>query len=431
VVLTASAPQWWSVDEFDLYTQTGAAPAITSAATLGIRPGTRASFTVTTSGSPTPALTESGALPAGVTFQANTNGTATISGTPPANATGTYHVTLTATNGVGSPAVQYLVITLSSAPPVITSPASVRLQRGVYSSFTVTTTGSPTPVLTESGTLPPGLAFRSIGDGTATIYGTPASSATGAYQVTITAGNGVGSSSQVLVMSFGGAPAITSAASLVLQAGAYRAFTVTTSGSPTPVLTESGTLPQGLVFRNNSNGTATIYGTPPSSVTGTYQVAITAFNGVGSPAVQYLEIRIGHAPAITSAASLVLHRGAYGTFTVTTSGSPTPVLTESGSLPPGLVFRNNGNGTATIYGTPPSSATGTYRVAITATNGVGSPAVQVLGISFGRAPAITSAASLVLHRGAYGTFAVTTSGSPTPEPGVPKVLHQIWDATRT
>jgi hypothetical protein len=45
-------------------------------------------------------------------FTYNNNGTATINGTPTA-APGTYPVTITASNGVGTPATQTLTITIT------------------------------------------------------------------------------------------------------------------------------------------------------------------------------------------------------------------------------------------------------------------------------------------------------------------------------
>ena len=39
------------------------------------------------------------------------------------------------------------------------------------------------------------------------------------------------------------------------------------------------------------------------------------------------------------------------TYTVTTTGYPAPTITETGALPAGLSFVDNGNGTATISGT--------------------------------------------------------------------------------
>ena len=57
---------------------------------------------MTTTGYPAPTLTETGALPPGVTFTDNANGTATLAGTPAAGTQGSYPLTLSATNASGS-----------------------------------------------------------------------------------------------------------------------------------------------------------------------------------------------------------------------------------------------------------------------------------------------------------------------------------------
>jgi large repetitive protein len=82
------------------------------------------------------------------------------------------------------------------------------------------------------------------------------------------------------------------------------------------------------------------------------------------------------APAITSANNTTFTVGAAGSFTVTTTGAPTPSLTETGTLPSGVTFKDNGNGTGTLSGTPASGTAGTYSLTITASNGVGTPANQ-------------------------------------------------------
>ena len=76
VFLTASSTYWWSIDEFNVYSVSGAPPSITSAASVDVTPGTATSFTVTSAGSPVPSLSESGTLPPGLAFHASTNGTA-------------------------------------------------------------------------------------------------------------------------------------------------------------------------------------------------------------------------------------------------------------------------------------------------------------------------------------------------------------------
>ena len=54
----------------------------------------------------------------------------------------------------------------------------------------------------------------------------------------------------------------------------------------------------------------------------------------------------------TSAAATTFTAGSAGTFTVTTTGNPAPAITSSGALPAGVTFVDNGDGTATLAGTP-------------------------------------------------------------------------------
>ena len=80
---------------------------------------------------------------------------------------------------------------------------------------------------------------------------------------------------------------------------------------------------------------------------------------------------MGQAPTITSAASYTATVGTAFSFTVTTTGYPVPTLTEAGALPAGVTFVNNGNGTATIAGTPTAATRTADRLTITATSSAG------------------------------------------------------------
>ena len=94
-------------------------------------------------------------------------------------------------------------------------------------------------------------------------------------------------------------------------------------------------------------------GRPPRGATGCTRSTITASNGVSPDATQTFTLTVDEsAPAITSAASTTFTVGSAGTFTVTTTGFPTAALSEVGSLPSGVTFVDNGDGTATLAGTP-------------------------------------------------------------------------------
>src|SRR5262249_2722583 len=101
-----------------------------------------------------------------------------------------------------------------------------------------------------------------------------------------------------------------------------------------------------------------------------------------------------------------------GTFTVNTTGFPKPAVT-AGALPGGLTLTDNGDGTATISGTPAAGTAGPHAVTLTASNGVGATATQALALTVTQAPAITSAGAVPSAVGQSGT-----STAPPP-PGSP------------
>ncbi len=388
----------------------GQAPAITSGAATTFTVGSAGTFSVTTSGFPAPALTETGALPTGVTFVDNKNGTATLAGTPAAGTGKTYSLSITAQNGIGANAVQTFTLTVDQAP-AITSASSTTFTQGVAGSFTVTTTGLPTPALTETGALPTGVTFIDNGNGTATLAGIPSGTA-GTYPLTFKATNSVNSATQSFTLTIGQAPAITSATSTTFTVGTAGTFSVTTTGFPVPSLTKTGTLPSGVTFTDNGNGTATLAGTPATGTGGSYPFTITAQNGIGTNATQSFTLTVDQAPAITSATSTTFSVGGAGSFSVTTTGFPTPSLSETGALPSGVTFVDQGNGTAKISGT--ASASGTFPITITANNGISPNATQSFTLTVNTAAAITSANSTTFTAGTAGSFTVSATGTPTP-----------------
>ena len=102
-----------SIASGDLTVSEAPAPAITSADSTTFTTGTAGTFTVTTTGFPTSALSETGAL-LGVTFVDNSNGTATLAGTPASGTDGTYPLTITADNGVVPDATQSFTLTVAA-----------------------------------------------------------------------------------------------------------------------------------------------------------------------------------------------------------------------------------------------------------------------------------------------------------------------------
>ena len=117
-------------------------------------------------------------------------------------------------------------------------------------------------------------------------------------------------------------------------------------------------------------------------------IEITASNGVSPDAIQDFTLTVGAAPQITSADQTEIDLGSSGSFTVTATGDPVPAMTESGALPSGITFQDNGNGTATISGTPNEDngpVEGTYPITLTAsqTGGTWPAATQAFTLTVG------------------------------------------------
>ena len=232
---------------------------------------------MTATGFPAPTFTEIGSLPTGVTL--STGGV--LSGTP--TASGSFPITITASNGVTPNATQSFTLTVDAAP-VITSAALTTFTKGSAGSFTVTATGFPAPTFTEVGTLPTGVLFSSAG----LLSGTP--TASGSFPVTITASNGVTpnatQSFTLTVSTTDVAPTITSVNHATFTKGSAGSFTVTATGSPAPTFTEVGTLPTGVLF----SSAGLLSGTPTTS--GTFPITITAANGVTPNATQSFTLTV-------------------------------------------------------------------------------------------------------------------------------------------
>jgi hypothetical protein len=161
------------------------------------------------------------------------------------------------------------------------------------------------------------------------------------------------------------------------------------SANPTQVDT-GGTSTLTADLTHNSSATSTTL--TSGEATSTYTAGSMPGAGSGTATVDNQEVsvtvNIGQPPAITSNSSTTFVVGTAGSFTVTTTGSPTPSISEGGSLPNGVGFTNNGNGTATLSGTPTQG--GTFNIIFTAANGVSPNATQSFTLNVNKVSTTTS-----------------------------------------
>lgn len=166
----------------------GPAPVITSAGTASGTNASAFSYTITATNSPT-SYGASG-LPAGISVNTSTG---VVSGT--AYCPG-WTMTVSATNGCGT-GTKNVSVTITGAGSVLTSPTTATGKKGVFFSFTLTATNSPTS-FTASG-LPSGLTLNTS---SGVISGTP--TVFGVFSCPVSASNACGGSSGTLTITLDG-----------------------------------------------------------------------------------------------------------------------------------------------------------------------------------------------------------------------------------
>jgi hypothetical protein len=319
----------------------GIPPVITSANTVTFGMLSQGSFTVSASGLPAPTLSESGTLPSGVTFDPATGD---LSGTPAVGTAGNYPITFRAHNEAGADSVQNftLVVFNGTIPPSINSANNVSFLLGRFSSFKVSTTGSPAPTLSVAGTLPSGITFNTS---TAQLRGTPAAGTLGVYPLTFTATNSVGSVDQSFTLTINALPSITTQpVNQSVNVGQTATVSVVASGSPP------------LTFQWQRNGvdipdaTSSSYTTPVTTAADdNAQYSVIVSNALGSAFSNTVTLRVASPPQITQdPLNKSIATGQKGTFTVT--------VNVTGGLPLSYQWMKNGanisGATSSIYTTP-------------------------------------------------------------------------------
>ncbi|HWF18034.1 MAG TPA: putative Ig domain-containing protein [Verrucomicrobiae bacterium] len=238
------------------------APVINSAASASIIVGMPFTYNITASFSPTGFSAMN--LPPGLTFTNNV-----ISGRPAM--VGTYNIQLAATNASGA-GYGNLALTVKLPLSVITSSAAA--DGLVNSPFNYTIQATSVATSFSATGLPPGLTLNSL---TGAITGTNTTS--GTFNVTITAANSTGTTtnSMTMVVYNGAAPApgITSVLTAMGNVAASFSYQITASNTPTSFFVIG--LPAGLSF-DPAGGR--IFGVP--AVTGSFAVTLRAINRNGT-----------------------------------------------------------------------------------------------------------------------------------------------------
>lgn len=353
--------------------------------------------------------------------------------------------------------------------PVFTGDPVAGFAAGSSFSVNITAAGIPTPAISTTGAIPPGVTV-SGGKNGAPLALSGSGLVKGTYTIPLQATNGTGSATENFTLVMGTVPQIVSAAQFTDHAGTPETFTIRAAGD-TPLTFSLGPgfkMPPGYTFRDNKNGTATISGTDPGNVNGNscstqacvYGGTVQATN-ISGQASQNLTIPyVLWPPAALSDAyndhpTTTFRAGVGNSFTIETNGAATPsdtvvadfgppvTITEGSTLPGWLQFKDNGDGTATFSGQPPETATSYDVSASIALDKAGdTPSVYPVTIHVSAAPVFLDTGNqlrtkcmagygcgLAVHTNmAAGTFTLTGDApgviEQTVTPGVGELFYQ-------
>ena len=328
--------------------------------------------------------TKSGAIYeiSGATSPPSVTGTLTLSSEVDGVATDSGTGQLWATEKITSQGTSGNVVPFLPSAPEMTSPGSAWFasNNSAQRSFQAAASGFP-PVSYAISGAPSWLTIGSV-SGVLTAKLT-ARSKPGAATFTITASNGTGSPAQQSFTARVGSDPVLTTTSATFAYGVKNSVQLTATGAPVPITFQGSGLPAG--FTVSKSGLLT--GTPAKGAKSPARFDLVTANAVtrayGKPVTSGFELKFGagKAPKITSPAKATFKHGKKASFTVQATGFPVPALTESGNLPKGLKIKT-GTGSAVISGTPPALDKGkTYKIKITAANGIGRKATQTLTIT--------------------------------------------------
>jgi hypothetical protein len=220
------------------------------------------------------------------------------------------------------------------------------------------------------------------GDGTATLSGTPSNADVGLHNVTIIVTDASGETDeQSFIIDVGNTnqpPQFTSTP--VTEATedlpyVYDITAVDNDAGDNLTITVTGQ-PAWLILTDNGDGTATLSGIPANDDVGTVDIVLTMTDGAGAADEQSFTIIINNVndpPFFTSTPVLTADEDALYTYGITAEDideGDILVITQT-TLPPWLTLVDNGDGTATLSGTPSNADVGLHNVTIIVTDASG------------------------------------------------------------
>ena len=260
--------------------------------------------------------------------------------------------------------------------PTITSTAVTAVDEDSSYLYTVTASdvdvGDSTALSATIGSSSGWLTFE---PSTGKLTGTPANGDVGTHTITVTATDDSGDTGSqtftITVANTNDAPTISSTAVTSVDEDSTYTYTVTGSDvdSGDTVTLSGTTVPAWLTFTAT---TGVLTGTPTNDEVGSHSVTITATDAAGDTGSQTFTITVANtndAPSITSTAGTAVDEDALYSYSITTSdvdvGDSMAITFVCATCDDGtgtnfLSITDNGDGTATLSGTPVNEDVGSH-----------------------------------------------------------------------
>jgi hypothetical protein len=401
--------------------------------------GKSKSLRITATGYPKPTITETGALPTGVTLVASP-GVAVLSGTPAPGTGNDYNITFTATNGSGSDTdepydltvVQNVVYPSNFCPPAMTVGQYTHYDQSVLAYppfFGLGSNNSPTDDF--SFTQDPNFSVNSSTEDFGWTSGIPQPGTGGKYHQQYGAdtsppvGNGQDKNENCTVI-VNEAPTFTDGGTSVITAGQKLAAPLLIGGRTgypkTVTAGSTGALPPGLASAIRATGKSfgeLLHGKPLASSSGVYPITVTGDNGTTNSEEYVLVVQPpGVVPAtpdvtLSTGTSPVSFNASSQAYTATVTG---------GSSPTGYIEFSLGNGITTVplvggqasFTTPNTLDVGDYTLTASYTGDAANAPTSTTG-SFNVAAdptVVTLSGPTSAATGVPATFTATVACSP-------------------
>jgi hypothetical protein len=184
------------------------------------------------------------------------------------------------------------------------------------------------------------------------------------------------------------APTFTSTAPTTGAQATVYTYAITTADADTGEARAitAPTKPAWLTLTDAGNGTATLTGTPGAADAGAQDVTLEVRDAANLVASQSFTITVADAndpPSFTSTAVITGTSGTAYSYSVTTSdpdAGDTRTITAT-TIPSWLTLTDNGNGTATLAGTPQAANVGSHTVVLRVADAAGANVTQTFAIN--------------------------------------------------